>query len=88
MNQESHIKADKLLLGYTIPEVHRFIDDLESLKKYGPKHRILKHNEKWLLYLEETVGIDAYYVALLHILIDTDIIMERIKLMRYLNEVS
>ena len=88
MNLKSHIKSDNLFLGYSIPEVHRLIDDLEALKKYGPKHRIIKHNEKWLSYLEETIGLTAYYVALLHILIDMDIVMDRKQLEVYLNEVS
>lgn len=71
---KEHLKADELLLGYSIPLIHKLIDDIEALKEYGAKHRIMKHNEKTLLYINEVYGKKAFNTALLHILIDNHII--------------
>jgi len=84
MNKKSHIKADLLFLNYTLPEIHRLLDDVEAINRYGPKHRIVKHNEKTLEWIREMFGKKAFDVALLHILIDNDIIMDRDELIKYL----
>lgn len=86
MNRKSHIKADMLFLGYTLPFIHDYIDSIMALKIHGPRHRIFHHNERTLEYLEESFGKKAYYVALLHILIDLDIVMDRKELEKYLKE--
>lgn len=86
MNRKDHIKADLFLLGYTMPDVHRLTDDIEAIQKYGPRHRIMRHNPDWLSFIKEQFGKKAFYVALLHILIDMDIVMDRKKLKMYLEE--
>ena len=84
MNQKDHIKADNLLLGYSIPPIHRIIDDLVALKQYGPSHRIYGHNKDFLFWLKETYGKSVYQIALLHVLIDLDIMVERKELKKIL----
>ena len=77
MNQKDHIKADLFLLGYSIPPIHKIIDDLSALKQYGPSHRIYGHNRDFLFWLKDTCGESVYRIALLHVLIDLDIMVER-----------
>ena len=85
MNQKDHIKADNFLLGYSVPPIHRVIDDLEALKRYGPSHRIYRHNTDFLFLIKETYGKTIFRVALLHILIDLDIIAERKELKKIMD---
>ena len=78
MNQKEHIKADKLLLGYTDEDddfliyVHRLIDDLDAFKKFGARHRIINHLSSFLDWINLSIGKDAFDIALLHLLIDFD----------------
>ena len=83
MNRKEHIKVDKLLLGYTYP-IHSFIDSYESLLRYGASHRKERHNEKILNIIFDGFGKKAYYVALLHLLVDFDIVMDRKELKKYI----
>lgn len=85
MNRGEHIKADILFLGYTDESIHRFIDDFSGLKHYGPGHRIIRHNYDYLMLIRETLGKKAFYIALLHILIDFDILMDRKELKKLIN---
>lgn len=92
MNLEEHIKADKLLLGakkadldYFI-SIHRLIDDLDALKNYGARHRIINHVSSFLDWIYMSLGKDAFDIALLHLLIDFDIIIDRRDLEKILNE--
>lgn len=87
MNQKDHIRADLFLLGYTIPPVHRLMDDIVALREYGPSHRIYRHNKDFLFWLREHYGKDVFDIALLHILIDLDIVLERSKLRQLLDTV-
>ena len=84
MNLKEHIKADLLFLGYTDETIHRVIDDLDSLKYKGPQHRMFGHNWATLNLIKSMGGKSAFYVALLHILIDFDIIMDRKKLKNFI----
>ncbi|PNX47573.1 MAG: hypothetical protein BV457_05390 [Thermoplasmata archaeon M9B1D] len=84
MNKKQHIKADYLLLGYSIPEVHRLIDSLSALNSYGSGHRRIGHNWAFLRYIREYYGKNAFNVAFLHLLIDLDVIMDRKELIRYI----
>jgi hypothetical protein len=86
MNQKDHIKADLLLLGYSIMPVHKIIDDLVALKQYGPSHRIYGHNKDFLFWLKDSYGKSVYQIALLHILIDLDI-LERKELKKILEDI-
>lgn len=74
MNQTDHIKADYFFLGYSIPPVHRVIDDLKALEQYGPSHRIYGHNKDFIFSLKDEFGDSIYKIALLHMLIDLDIL--------------
>lgn len=88
MNLKEHIKADLLFLGYTDPSIHKMIDDLESLQKYGPYHRRIGHNFETVEFITMCFGESAFYISLLHILIDLDIFCSRKILKRYLNGMS
>ena len=85
MNQRDHIRADLLLLGYTIPPIHKLIDDLVALTQYGPSHRIYRHNKDFLFWLKETYGKAIFDIALLHVLIDLDVMIERKELKKILD---
>jgi len=82
MNLKEHIKADLLFLGYTDETIHRIIDDLDSLKFKGPQHRMFGHNYATLNLIKSLGGEKAFNIALLHILIDFDILMDRKQLIR------
>jgi hypothetical protein len=84
MNQKDHIKTDLLLLGFTIPPVHKLMDDLQALIQYGPSHRIVRHNRDFLYWLRATYGKAVFDIALLHVLIDLDILTEKEKLKKIL----
>ena len=88
MNLKEHIKADLLFLGYTDETIHRVIDDLDSLKYKGPQHRMFGHNWATLNLIKSMGGKSAFNIALLHILIDFDIIIDRKYLKRYLNDIN
>jgi hypothetical protein len=88
MNKKYHIKADKLFLGYTIGIIHRMVDDAEALKRYGSKHGIYRHNTDFLFFLKEYYGDSIYKIALLHILIDLEILGEIEELQGLIDEFS
>jgi len=64
--------ADKLLLGYTDEGVHAFIDQSAAWLGFG--HRSVRHTTETIEYLESLKGGPAARIALLHILIDNQII--------------
>ena len=86
MNQKDHIKTDLLLLGFTNPPVHKLMDDLQALTQYGPSHRIFRHNKDFLFWLRETYGKAVFDVALMHVLIDLDVLIERKELKKLLQK--
>ena len=88
MNLKEHLKADLLLLGYTDESIHRIIDDLDSLKYKGPQHRMFGHNWATLNLIKSIGGKEAFNIALLHILIDFDIIIERKNLKKYITIIN
>jgi hypothetical protein len=64
--------ADELLLGYTDEGVHAFIDQSAAWLGFG--HRSVRHTTETIEYLESLKGEPAARIALLHILIDNQII--------------
>jgi len=92
MNLKEHIKADKFFLGYTEEDedfltcIHRWIDDLDAFKRFGPRHRIINHVSSFLDLINLSLGRDAFNVALLHLLIDFDIMIDRRDLIKFFDE--
>jgi len=78
--KEEHIKADQLLLGYSVEWVHPYMD--MAVKQLGAGHRIVKHGLNVLDWIEKGAEIlgdeerakKARKVGLLHILLDSYII--------------
>jgi hypothetical protein len=64
--------VDELLLGYTDEGVHAFIDQSAAWLGFG--HRSVRHTTETIEYLETIKGEQAARIALLHILIDNQII--------------
>lgn len=72
MNRRQHMAVDEALLGYTDEGVHRFIDQSASWLGFG--HRSVRHTTETIEYLEDLKGKPAGRIALLHILIDNQIV--------------
>jgi hypothetical protein len=72
MNRAEHMTADELLLGYTDEAVHAFIDRSAAWLGFG--HRSVHHTTETIEYLETMRGNPAGRIALLHILIDNQIL--------------
>lgn len=64
--------VDELLLGYTDEGVHAFIDHSAAWLGFG--HRSVRHTTETIEYLETLKDEKAGRIALLHILIDNQII--------------
>jgi hypothetical protein len=64
--------VDELLLGYTDEGIHAFIDHSAAWLGFG--HRSVRHTTETIEYLETLKGEEAGRIALLHILIDNQII--------------
>ncbi len=64
--------ADELLLGYTDEGVHAFIDQSAAWLGFG--HRSVRHTTETIQYLESIKGHKAGRIALLHVLIDNQIV--------------
>jgi len=64
--------ADELLLGYTDEGVHAFIDQSAAWLGFG--HRSVRHTTETIKYLESVKGTKAAKIALLHILIDNQVV--------------
>ena len=82
MNRRNHIKADLFLLGYTDSMIHSLID--YPSRYMGASHRQLYHNTDMLRFVRAYLGRKAFNVALLHLLIDNDVI-ERKELKKIFN---
>jgi len=72
VNRSEHMAADELLLGYTDEGVHAFIDQSAAWLGFG--HRSVRHTTETIEYLETVKGQKAGKIALLHILIDNQIL--------------
>lgn len=72
MNRAEHMAVDEFLLGYTDEGVHAFIDQSAAWLGFG--HRSVRHTTETIEYLEIIKGEQAARIALLHILIDNQII--------------
>lgn len=70
--RKEHMKADLLLLGYTHEPVHAFMDF--AVHWLGAGHRSVYHNIDTIRYLKSIFGKRAGTVALLHLLIDNNIV--------------
>jgi hypothetical protein len=66
------MSADLLLLGYTDPAIHTFLD--AGVKYFGPAHRLDKHDYRTVKMLEENYGEKAGNIALLHLFLDFHIL--------------
>lgn len=63
--------TDELLLGYTDEGVHAFMDQAAAWLGFG--HRSVRHTTDTIEYLEQMKGKQAGRIALLHILIDNQV---------------
>lgn len=61
---------ENLILGYSIPQIDKLMDDIEGIKIHGPNHRLINHNSSFLFFIKSTFGDEAFKVALLHMLVD------------------
>lgn len=71
MNRDEHMATDELLLGYTDEGVHAFIDQAAAWLGFG--HRSMRHTIGTIEYLEQVKGKRAGRIALLHVLIDNQV---------------
>jgi len=71
-SRKLHIKADEYLLGYSNPFIHQFID--AAVKFLGPQHRQINHILPIVDMCDDLYGDKGAKIALLHILLDMDII--------------
>ena len=78
MDREGHVAIEELLLGYSMPGVDRFVDDIEALRRHGPSHRIFRHSTNDIAMVKFIAGKEAGRVALLHVLVDLDLVDRRI----------
>ena len=67
-----HCAADLYLLGYTVPDVHHWMD--AASKTLGPQHRQVGHIYPFIEWLGLVFGKKGKNCALLHLLLDLDII--------------
>jgi hypothetical protein len=72
MNRAEHIAVDNLLLGYSIQDVHEYMD--LAVKWLGAGHRSIRHNINTVDAAKILFGNEAGYIALLHLLIDNKIV--------------
>ena len=72
MNRDEHMAVDELLLGYTDESVHAFIDNAAAWLGYG--HRSVHHTVATVEYIEEVKGKRAGRIALLHLLVDNQVL--------------
>lgn len=72
MNRDEHMAVDEQLLGYTDEGVHAFIDQSAAWLGFG--HRSVRHTSETVEYIESMKGEDAARIALLHILIDNQVL--------------
>jgi len=72
VNRDEHMAVDELLLGYTDEGVHAFIDQSAAWLGFG--HRSVRHTTETIKYIESMKGEDAARIALLHILIDNQVL--------------
>lgn len=64
--------VDEQLLGYTDEGVHAFIDQSAAWLGFG--HRSVRHTTETIKYIESMKGEDAARIALLHILVDNQVL--------------
>jgi len=83
VNRSEHMAVDELLLGYTDEGIHAFIDQSAAWLGFG--HRSVRHTTETIEYLETLKGSEAGKIALLHILIDNQV-LDREWLETYLAE--
>ncbi len=64
--------VDEQLLGYTDEGVHAFIDQSAAWLGFG--HRSVRHTTETIEYIESMKGEEAARIAVLHILIDNQVL--------------
>ena len=75
-NINQHVKTDLLLLGYTNPAIHSFLD--MNAKIFGPAHRFDNHHYRTVKLIDSFYGNKDGNIALLHILLDLHILNDKI----------
>lgn len=70
--RKEHVKADLLLLGYTISDVHEYMD--YAVKWMGAGHRSVGHSYDAIRAAGMLFGKRGKTIALLHLLIDNHIV--------------
>jgi len=72
MNRKEHMKADLFLLGYTNEAVHAIMD--YAVRWLGAGHRSVYHSYNEIKYIKVAFGKKAGLIALMHVLIDNNIL--------------
>jgi len=67
-----HSQAEMILIGYSVPAVHTCMD--AYAKTLGPQHRQLRHIYPFVEAMGLIFGNKGKRCALLHLLLDLDII--------------
>lgn len=70
------MKADMFLLGYTNEGVHALMDVF--VKYLGAGHRVIRHNYDYVRAAGRHFGKTGERIALLHLLIDSNIIDRKV----------
>jgi len=67
-SRREHLRASKVLLGYSDPLVHSLMD--REVRMLGYKYRYVSHNMEYIHNIGELLGKGAELQAFLHLLID------------------
>jgi len=70
MTFEEHCIESIKLFGKPYEEIHKWLDEFAGSKKYGMKHRFLRHNLKGINEIKNKFGIQAAIAAKQHIVSD------------------
>lgn len=71
--RREHLKAARVLLGWSDPLVHRLMD--EAPARLGMRHRYVTHNAEYLVAVERLLGREARLEATLHLLQDWQVVV-------------
>jgi len=73
-SKREHLRASKVLLGYSDPLVHSLMD--REVMMLGYKYRYIRHNMEYIHQIGELLGEQAELQAFLHLLMDIGLISQ------------
>jgi len=73
-SKREHLRASKVLLGYSDPLVHSLMD--REVRMLGYKYRYVRHNMEYIHQIGELLGEQAELQAFLHLLMDIGLISQ------------